>query len=158
MMRAMHRTPLILIALLASVAGCGGSSAVSTGPADPSAAPASAEATAPAGACPVIGTWAGAVPEGILRGQTLTMVFAEDNTARGTCRDITLDSTWRLEGDTVEVVDVSSTPPFAQCDASLVGRYTLQFAADCQSVVAISGEDPCGHRRMALLNFRATRQ
>jgi hypothetical protein len=86
------------------------------------------------------------------------MVFAEDHTAEGTCGDVTLNSTWQLSGNTVEVIDVSATPPFAQCNADVVGRYTLEFAADCQSVVAVSGDDRCAHRRLSLLGLRAARQ
>ena len=84
------------------------------------------------------------------------MVFSEDHTAQGTCDRVTLNSRWQRVGDQVEVIDVSATPPFARCDPNLVGRYILQFAADCGSVTAVSGEDPCEHRYQALLGFRAS--
>jgi hypothetical protein len=86
------------------------------------------------------------------------MVFSENGMAQGTCDRVTLNSRWQRNDNLVDVIDVSATPAFAQCDPSLVGRYTLEFGEDCQSVVAISGEDACEHRRLALLNFRAARQ
>lgn len=135
----------IAIALL-TLSGCAGSS---TAPAEPAAPP---------GECTVVGTWIGQVPAGMLMGRVLTMVFHEDNTAQGTCDRITLNSTWQRNGSQVEVIDVSATPAFASCGPDLVGRYTLEFAGDCQSVTAIAGEDQCNHRRQALLGFQANRQ
>jgi hypothetical protein len=137
---------MIIPVLFFTLSGCAGSSA---GTSDPSAV---------AGECNVVGTWVGQVPAGMLMGRVLTMVFSEDHTARGTCEQVTLNSTWQRNGDLVEVIDVSATPPFAQCDPSLVGRYSLEFSDDCGSVRAVSGEDPCPHRRQALLGFRASRR
>lgn len=142
----MHPKVFIISVLLTTLVGCAGSSA---GPAGRAAAP---------GECAVVGTWVGQVPAGPLTGRILTMIFYEDHTTRGTCESVTLNSRWQRSGDQVEVIDVSATPPFARCDPNLVGRYVLQFSADCASVTAVSGEDSCDHRRQALLGLRANRR
>ena len=143
----MNMTKLIILVVVFTLNGC--ASGGSTAPAAPAAAP---------GQCDVVGTWVGQVPSGMLMGRVLTMVFMENNTAQGTCQNITLNSQWQRNGNQVEVIDVSATPAFASCGPELVGRYTLEYSADCQSVTAISGEDQCTHRRQALHNFRAARQ
>lgn len=142
----------IFIIILSTLSGCASSSA---GPTDPSG---EGTTSGEMGECNVVGTWVGPVPGGMLAGRTLTMNFSENGTAQGTCDRITLNSTWQVEGNIVHVIDLNATPAFAACDASLVGRYTLEFGEDCQSVVAVGGEDSCEHRRLALLGFRATKQ
>jgi hypothetical protein len=142
----MRSTWPVILVLFSTLAGCASSPAGTNEP------------TVGSGECNVVGTWVGQVPAGMLMGRVLTMVFSEDHRAQGTCEQVTLNSTWQRNGNLVEVIDVSATPPFAQCDPSLVGRYSLEFSADCASVHAVSGDDPCPHRRQALLGFRASRR
>lgn len=151
MMSHMKSTWLIIAILFSTLVGCASSSTSSSTTAAGSARTADGE-------CAVVGSWVGQVPAGILQGRSLTMVFSEGGTAQGTCDRVTLNSRWQRNGDLVEVIDVSATPAFARCDPSLVGRYTLEFGEDCQTVSTVSGEDTCDHRRLALLNFRASRQ
>lgn len=146
MMTAMRSTWFLFPVLFTTLLGCAGGS---TGPGGRAAS---------SGECPVVGRWVGVVPAGPMTGRVLSMSFFEDHRAQGICDSITLNSTWQRTGDRVEVIDVSATPPFARCDPNLVGRYVLEFAADCQSVHAVSGEDPCAHRRQALLGFTAERR
>jgi hypothetical protein len=139
------------VLLVTTLMGCAGRAG------GPAAGGAGATETS-TGECPVVGTWVGQVPDGPLAGRTLTMVFAEDGTARGTCDWVTLNSRWQRNGNLVDVIDVSATPAFARCDPSVVGRYSLEFESGCGSVRTVSGEDLCSHRRAALLGFRAARQ
>jgi len=150
MMAGMHSRLLIIAALLMTTSGCAGGAAGSASTAS--------GGEAAGGGCDVVGTWVGLVPAGVLAGRPLTMVFSEDGTAQGTCDRVTLNSRWQRDGNRVEVIDVSATPAFAQCDPALVGRYTLEFGDDCQSVHSVSGEDACAHRRLALVDFRAERR
>lgn len=151
MMSGMKSMWLMIMMLFTTLAGCASSSTSS-------AAATSGSVRTADGECTVVGSWIGQVPAGILQGRTLTMVFSEDGTAQGTCDRFTLNSRWQRNGNLVEVIDVSATPAFARCDPNLVGRYTLEFGEDCQSVLTLNGEDTCNHRRLALLNFRASRQ
>jgi len=108
--------------------------------------------------CPVEGRWVGMIPGGILAGRMVELTFYDNGMARGTSGSIVLDQSWEREGNVITIVHMNAIPPAAACRVEFVGRYSLSFGADCNSVVASSIEDPCEHRRRTLDGLRARRQ
>jgi hypothetical protein len=98
------------------------------------------------------------IPGGILAGRMVELTFYENGMARGTSGSIVLDQSWEREGNVVSIVHVNAIPPAAACRVDYVGRYSLAFDEDCNSVVATSIEDLCEHRRRTLDGLRARRQ
>jgi hypothetical protein len=119
-----------------------------------------AAATADAGQrqCQVEGRWVGMIPGGPLAGRPLELTFYQGGMARGTSGVVVLDQSWQQNGDVVSIDHVNAIPPAAACPAGVVGRYTLSFGADCNSVQAVSIEDGCEHRRRTLSGLQARRQ
>jgi hypothetical protein len=58
----------------------------------------------------------------------------------------------------VSIDHVNAIPPAAACPTGVVGRYTLTFGTDCNTVQATSIEDGCEHRRRTLNGLQARRQ
>lgn len=107
--------------------------------------------------CTVAGVWQGTVPDGMLRGRTVSFIFRDDGTVTGRAGSVTLHSRWSLQQNVVTIVDVSATPSLAACPSGRVGRYVIQFGAECQTVHIVSGEDSCRHRALTLRGLQATR-
>ena len=155
------RLSIAQIMTLLLLAGCGGTGARDTVQRDaPDGAdepgPAATEEEAEPGECPVVGRWSGTVPGGMLEGTTMTLQFSEDGTAVGRADWVTLHSRWERSGDAFEIVDVRADPPMASCPPDEVGRYTIRFEG-CRAVRVVDGEDPCRHRRLALMGLRGSR-
>lgn len=160
------RSPLALLALCLDLGACASSAA--RRPAEPAAdepAPIPAGASAPdagvdvdAAPCDVVGTWSGTVGGGILQGQTMSLTFAEDGTARGTVDWVTLETLWTREGEHVLITDVRAVPALASCPPDVVGRYRIEFEPGCTAVRVVEGEDPCRHRYLALVGLVGTRR
>ena len=117
-----------------------------------------AEVPQPQGPCPVVGTWQGIVPGGIMTGRVVTFVFKENGTATGTVSTIHVNSNYTRNGDSFEISDINGTPAIAACPAQQVGRYTLNFDPSCANVEVTGSEDECAHRRMTLTGLRAQRR
>lgn len=141
-----HRLFLVLVALATFwISGCG------SWYTQPVAAEAPAE-------CPVVGTWQGIVPGGIMTGRVVTFVFQEDGGATGSVSSIRVNSSFTRTGDLFEIVDQSGTPSIAACPAHQVGRYTLSFSSSCNTVEVVGADDLCNHRRATLAGLRAERR
>lgn len=107
--------------------------------------------------CSIEGTWQGVVPDGMLRGNALRLVFRSDGTATGTAGSVRLDTRWVREGDVVHISDTSAWPQMAACPAAQTGDYTLAFDAACRSVHVVSSADACSHRNRTLQGLQASR-
>ena len=162
----MGRTPSLFPLSILLAIGCAagpspGPAPTPSGPAD-AGAPETAAPAEPADAGPpsyqVIGSWAGRVQAGILEGTTMVLTFYDNGRARGIADWVTLESEWEARGDVVEINDLRATPALAACPADEVGRYIVEFEPSCEAVRVVSGEDPCRHRRLALIGLRGTRQ
>ncbi len=110
------------------------------------------------GPCPVVGTWQGIVPGGIMAGRVVTFVFNADGTATGTVSTIQVNSSYTRDGDSFQIVDISGTPAIAACPAHQVGYYTLNFNESCTEVEVVGSNDPCNHRRLTLTGLQARRR
>lgn len=108
--------------------------------------------------CAVEGRWVGMIPGGPLAGRPLDLTFYQGGTARGTSGVVVLDQNWQRSGDVVSIDHVNAIPPAAACPVGVVGRYTLSFGSDCNTVQATSIEDGCEHRRRTLSGLQARRQ
>jgi hypothetical protein len=109
-------------------------------------------------ACQVEGTWVGMIPGGPLAGRPLDLTFYQGGAARGTTGVVVLDQSWQRNGDVVSIDHVNAIPPAAACPAGVIGRYTLSFGSDCNTVSATSIEDGCEHRRRTLNGLQAQRR
>jgi hypothetical protein len=107
--------------------------------------------------CAIEGTWQGRVPNGLLRGRTVTFVFRNNNTATGSSGSITTNTSWTRQGNTLAIRDISATPSMAACPSSQTGQYNITFGSDCQSVRVVSGSDFCRHRNLTLQGLQASR-
>lgn len=107
--------------------------------------------------CSVEGTWQGIVPNGMLRGRTVNLVFRADGTATGTSGSITLNTRWVRQGDFMSITDTSAHPNMAACPPNQTGQYTLSFSNDCRSVHVVNGNDVCSHRNQTLQGLQASR-
>jgi hypothetical protein len=108
--------------------------------------------------CPVVGTWQGIVPGGIMTGRVVTFVFQPDGTATGSVSTIRVNSSYTRTGDLFEIVDNNGVPAIAACPANQLGRYTLSFSSSCGTVEVVGADDQCTHRRATLAGLRAERR
>jgi uncharacterized protein YkwD len=107
--------------------------------------------------CSLEGTWQGVVPDGMLRGNALSLVFRGDGTATGTAGSVRLDTRWVREGELVRINDTGAWPQLAACPAAQTGVYTLAFDSGCRSVRVVSSDDVCSHRNRTLQGLQASR-
>ncbi len=107
--------------------------------------------------CSVVGSWNGLVQAGVLAGRPVELTFWENGICRGTSGSIMLEVAWEVEGNELSIIHRDSIPPAAACRTELVGRYSLNFSADCSSLQVMGIEDLCEHRRRTLHALRGRR-
>ncbi len=108
--------------------------------------------------CSLAGTWQGTIPDGMLRGRTVTFVFRSNGTATGTSGSITTNTRWVRQGPSaISINDVSANPNLAACPAGQTGQYNLSFSSDCNTVQVLNGSDVCRHRNLTLQGLQVTR-
>ena len=108
--------------------------------------------------CSVVGIWRGLIRGGVLAGRMVELTFWDNHVARGTAGAIMLEVSWEFEQGVLSIIHRDSLPPAAACRLDQVGRYRVEFSADCRSALVSSIDDSCEHRRRTLDALQTRRQ
>jgi hypothetical protein len=107
-----------------------------------------AEALSAAGACAVVGEWAGTYPPGPypFSGKPINFSFRADGTGESKSERADSPIVWHMDGANLSFHGTSSGTTRYSCKKEDEGKYSLTFTADCSKVTFGLISDACEGR------------